>query len=207
MLKTGAWKGEPCFLVGNGPSREGLDLRRIRERRVIACNVAAFEVRSDIALVMDRRVVEKWKLAWDAIHAVGTQVVMPQAAAFDDTLPPWIVQAKVTPRHNWSESFEEGICWHSDAGLTALSVAYILGADPIYLIGIDLKDTPDKLTSNAGGLYPEDWRTNAKDCYLRMREAWESHAKEATNGRRVVNLNPESGLRCFEFGSFEEAVK
>jgi hypothetical protein len=58
VLDDGAWEGEPCFIIGGGPSLKGFDFNRLRgQGRVIAINRALeYAPWADVVFFMD------WKL-------------------------------------------------------------------------------------------------------------------------------------------------
>lgn len=199
ILFDRCWQGQPAYILGNGDSRWELDLSRLDGRRVIGCNVACFTKSCDLTVVMDLRVIQR---VGSGLRNCSHEVVMPWAGDMAD-VPVGIRGIKGTHPTRWSDTLDDGVLLENNVGLSALNLACIAGADPIVLIGFDMKPTKDGLTSNPAGLYPADYRTHAEDCYAEMRRAWERWAPEAKKRARIVNVNAESGLRCFEFGDFE----
>ena len=85
-------------------------------------------------------------------------------------------------------------------------LACILGADPIYLLGIDMTSTDPKRTTNWHDEYPEEWRNSPCVYAERFMPMWERFAGDAKSMARIVNLNPKSALRCFEFAGSHEVL-
>ena len=72
----------------------------------------------------------------------------------------------------------------------------VLGADPVYLLGYDCSKGPAGEKNYHDG-YPSGGNPDALNIFK-----WAFEAGAALlNGRpRIVNLNPDSALKCFEFG-------
>lgn len=103
--------------------------------------------------------------------------------------------------HKWGLSMKEGVVYSPDCGLSAINLADVFGADPIYLIGFDMKGQGGK-TANWHDFYP-DWH-HSKVYKNRFCVA---HARYAPNVRsRVINLTPDSELDCYDKGRIEDVV-
>lgn len=195
-VETGAWSGEPCYVVGGGPSLKGFDWSRLDAERWIGCNVAAFYGPS-IALAADRRFVERFGA--DARIPPSTQRVW-QGTELPvwHPPPPW-QSVKVAHREDgWTRRLEDGLVLGPCTGVAALHLADILGASPICLLGFDLHDDGGQ-TRNWHEEYAtlpasEGWRGGAA-VYASFREAFERWAPHVRGV--VLNLNPTSALTCF----------
>jgi hypothetical protein len=87
------------------------------------------------------------------------------------------------------------LCEANNSGAAALQIAYALGANPIYLLGFDMEGEWHHKP------YPRQWRPDTAK-WRAYREQLESWARTLRRrGVRVVNLNPHSALRCFEFST------
>ena len=96
----------------------------------------------------------------------------------------------------WTKSLKEGLYHGQNSGYGALNLAMVLGADPIYLLGYDCSKGPAGEKNYHNG-YPSGSNPDALNIFRRAFEA----GAALLNGRpRIVNLNPDSALRCFEFG-------
>ena len=204
MLDDNCWRGEKVFVVGGGESKAALDLSRMREHRVIACNVAAFEVACDVAVALDRRVFDRYKAAWSALDAAGREMIYVNANwGGGDRFPGFVRELPASRDHAWTETLADGALLFSNTGLTALHLAYLAGAAEIVLVGFDLVAT-GKLTT--GALYPENEKTDAKATYQKFAEAFTRYAPRLKS-RRVVNVNASSAIRDFEFGDYEKECR
>jgi hypothetical protein len=203
-IQDNQWAGQPAFIVGGGPSLRGFDHRVLRGRNVIGLNWG-FLARPSVTLVMDKRNLNK---IVDSDHYRNYEGVTIWASAYADCEfgvgPNGVVAVKRAER--WSKSLLDGIYPGSfdghNAGLAGLNLAEILGADPIYLLGYDMKGEAGK-TANWHDKYPADWK-HGEDCYTRYaRDIAECYPAMKS---RVINLNRDSGLKCFEFGDLQEII-
>ncbi len=203
-IHDGQWAGQPAFVIGGGPSLRGFDYRVLRDRNTIGLNWG-FLADPSVTLVMDKRNLNKI-VATD--HYRNYEGATVWASAYADTqlgVGPFNV-VSVPRAQKWSRRLQDGLYVGSfdghNAGLAGLQLAEILGADPIYLLGYDMKGEAGK-TSNWHDKYPADWKAD-EDCYARYaRDIAEIYPLMKA---RVINLNPDSGLRFFQFGTLEEAL-
>lgn len=211
VMPDGAWSGQPCFVIGGGPSLKGFDFRSLAGRLVIAVNRASEQIDPCLHVSIDTRYL-KWvrggELGQDVRAAFenmrATKVWMleakPATALSDDIH--WVMPRGAT---EFSASLRDGFCHGGDganSGFYALNLAVALGANPIYLLGFDMGDGPrgDREAWWHDG-YP---LVRQEDVYQRFRALFERHADEMRRRSRIVNLNPNSGLRCFEFGKLSD---
>ena len=192
MLTTGSWRGSDCLIVGGGPSVTGFDFEPYARGHVIGINMAALRWPSSLCYVEDKRVLGRLKFLHEwprprIFHAVESNL---------PDLTGW--QVLQSTGDLWSASLNAGLVHASNAGVSALNLACVLGADPIHLIGFDMIPAADGKTQHFHRDYPKDWRQPAHvfDRFLADFERYAPMAK--AGGRRIVNLSPGSALTCFE---------
>lgn len=190
-------------MVGGGPSLRPRVLPRLRGEMWIACNATyvaakALGVVAPVVLAMDKRVKDdaQWDRRWDP--SPGTVLVNHDVGG-----PPagrhWPGWMRLGATPEWSTSLEAGLWGASNAGAAALNLADLLGADPIYLLGIDLRcDDPAGLCQHWHGEYPAEW-VQRQAAYRKMVEDFETAAQHVR--AQVINLNPESAVECFTKGA------
>lgn len=219
VLPTGVWKGRPAFIIGGGPSLRGFDFSKLKGEIVVTVN-RAFETYPDSVLnvAQDARLwgwYEENKLPYikslsqdktpkDRFHDYKGFKCWMNVQVFP--FPEDIFQIDAVPMDDYS-SFDlaEGVPCHSNSGLNAIMIAACLGANPIYLLGFDCKGENGR-TSNFHSGYPEsDSDQTYRDSFLP--DFKDASYRLAKKGVRVINLNPESALQCFEFGRFEDLPK
>lgn len=208
ILKTGAWSGRQCFVVGSGPSLQGFDFSWLSEELTIGCN-EEYKNNPTIALVQDVRAFKgdgsrrgyRDTPGW--YDRPGTIPVYFKGHPDREDLeaPDTVYQAKSCHTKQrpfgWGDTLEGGLTYGGNCGLAALSLACALRADPIYLLGIDCKDGPGDKTHHHDG-YPEGWaldKRNRQDVYARDIAEFEAHSHRPRG--HVFSLNPGSALDCF----------
>lgn len=208
-LPAGIWKGRRCFIVGGGPSLRGFDFSQLKGEIVITCNRGFESVPwSVVNLCQDARV---W--GW-----YENKVLSQEASeAFNSYrgLKTWLnVQAFPYPEdicvidicHQSDFSFKDyvgGLPPYGNTGLNALCLAACLGADPIYLLGFDCKGEDGK-TANFHSGYPD---RQEEHVYTSFVTEFNEVAHLLKGKNKVVNLNSNSGIRCFDFAEFKDVPK
>jgi len=210
VMQDGAWAGERCFVIGGGPSLTGFDFERLRGKgRIIAINKAYIDVPfADIAFFMDgssntfygllksgrfgQEALEKWN------EFRGHKVFLNlMGRKFDD-----VYSIRSAGRTGLSNSIKKGIFHGNNSGVSAVGLAVCLGANPIYLLGIDCKFEGNKTHYHSG--YPAKMPESVFKSFAHNFERM--HRFLSRTRFRVVNLNPQSGVRCFPFLTFDEVL-
>lgn len=197
-LPDNSWKGRRAFVVGGGPSLKGFDFDMLEGEKVIACNRSFESCNPDIVIAVDARFwgwVDEGKFGEEARRKYYSLPYRLQVSAAPFPFPPEISTVEEAGIRELVDSYEFGLPFHGGTGLAALLLAYYLGADPIYLLGIDLHKTGTK-TLNFHDGYPE---TGPDDVYSDMAELFGLYAEDiAKKGRTIINLNPSSAVTCFK---------
>jgi hypothetical protein len=101
------------------------------------------------------------------------------------------------PQDVWSGNLRDGIGSGCNSGFGALNLAVLLGASPIYLLGYDMKGGDDGKQS-----WFHDGHPSVQDnkVYKRFLDQFSGNLQNIkSSNARIVNLNPSSNLKCFEF--------
>lgn len=205
ILSDGSWKGQRCFIVGGGPSLKGFDFNRLRGERVIAVNKAYFDAPfADIMFAMDRPLLdlitscklgENYRQAFELFS--GTKLWLDLSGY---SYPAGIYSVPSAGEIGWTKHLKEGLYHGQNSGYGALNLAMVLGANPIYLLGYDCSLGPDGKKNYHDG-YPSGRNPDALNRFL---EAFKVGARMISPEHDIINLNPDSALRCFEFGDIDE---
>jgi len=203
-IVDGAWRGEPTFLIGGGPSLRDFDFNRLRGRgHVIAIN-RAFEVApfADILFFMDNKF---YKLchegpryeAWLAFK--GYKVFLDlMGRKYEDCY-----HVRSLGRVGLSRSLASGLYHGNNSGVGALNLALVLQANPIYLLGYDMRfDAQGHSHFHSG--YGPGAREQTVRSFVRDFERMAKFMKDERS--HIVNLNPHSGLRVFRFSTIDEVL-
>lgn len=212
VLRDGQWSGSPCVLFGGGPSL-GLVLDRLSEfprGTMLAAANQSWKVdpAPSLAYFIDKQVLvlaqEKFSDRWNELTPHQVRVTNsahsstgPWAATY------WIRQVS---SDKWGNSLETGIVAANNTGLGLLNIVDILGADPIILLGYDVKSEGHRMSWHDD--YPDQpgWKPkNPEQSYERWKTCLQSVVGQIR--AKVFNANPESGYEAFEKITFDEAIE
>ncbi len=219
----GSWRGDHAILVGGGPSLKGFDFSKLSGHRTAVVNMAYyFAPDADLLFSEDFRFFKRanaipeesddlkpelleqladFKKAW--ARFTGKKVFSCLAKSFEqpalDMDKDIIIIPRKRPDKFWSKSYDEGMCYASNSMIGLLNLVDLLGADPIYLLGVDCNHVGQK-TVNFHEFYPNtaEWRTGdvQYDSFKSEFEVWAAlHLRNS--GKSVINLNPDSAVNCW----------
>lgn len=206
VMLDGAWKDQRCFIIGGGQSLKGFDFSKLKNEFVIGVNRAYEAMDCTIMFAMDHPLYE-----WITEGKLGEKAkqkfedfkgfrVWLDSAGYD--YPQGIFILNKSKSHKLSNSMKDGLAGESSVGSGALSLAVCLGANPIYLLGFDMKGRNGKQAWWHSG-YPE--RLQGDSVYAGFINDFKRAAPQLEKRSiRVINLNPESNLKCFEFKEFKD---
>lgn len=191
-IPRGEWKGEAAVILGGGPSLRKDLVPALRGRaRVIAVNNAYLLAPwADLLFFADRR---WWE--WNK-HDLGRYEgpLMVTRQRIEDPRVKRLGRERVEALSR-NPCVVAGWC----GGANAINVAYLYGANPIILMGFDMRP------GNWHDLHrlphaPNQHRERFIPALERM--AVELERENVT----VLNTNPRSALRCFPFADIEELL-
>lgn len=213
ILPDNFWRGHRCFIVGGGASLKSFDFSRLRGEKIIAVNRAYENIPfADIMCSMDSRYLDWIRKNQMALKRDGRES-LKKFINFQG-IKIWIYTHAFTIGNVYivkglgargvSFSLRKGLFHGNNSGYGAINLAICLGANPIYLLGFDMKHAP-------GG------RTHFHDGYLMKQSPYLLHrfiphfhylAKvlKKTN-IKIINLNPHSALQCFPKRSIDDVLK
>lgn len=200
-LGDGMWRGRRCFVVGNGPSLERFDLQRLDGELSIAvngalnwCDSAAVSFSMDTrfpALAQSGGFGQEMKKKYEDF--AGLKVFLKTSESYRYPAGSYVLSCRSEGglKHRMTTTLKDGLGHGECSGFAALNLALNLRADPIYLVGFDMRDDEKRTENRAQGLVAE---------YPKRRAYFEASAADALGRARVINLNPDSALQCFPFG-------
>ena len=143
------WDGQPCYIIGGGPSLRGFPFDSLSGEFVLGCN-AAFLLGADVVPITvfgDASFLVKHREQLVAYVSEGGMVVT-NSGRLKKSIPVWLRSMKKVLKG----LSLDGLGWNGNTGASAINLALLLGANPIYLLGYDM------------GL-DEKGRTNYHDAY------------------------------------------
>lgn len=209
VLKDGAWKGRRAFVLGSGPSLRGFDRTILHAEMTIGCN-EEYTWGPSISLCQDPRffagdgypgrIPAKDNPAWFRGSSMPVYFHghpdSPMPEANDDIFSANSAHSRETP-FAWGTSLAGGLYYGANVGMSAINLAELLGADPIYLLGFDAKAEGER--THCHDAYPKEWTLDkAVDrAYVYGRWIAEFRNIAPKVRARVVNLNPDSAIDAF----------
>jgi len=205
ILPDKAWKDQRCFIIGGGESLKGFDFSKLKNELAIGVNRAYEVVDCTINYAMDNNLYR-----WITNGSLGQEA----KKKFEDFkgIPVWLDSAGYDyPKgifilnklglHKKTDSMKDGLRAGHSSGFGALSLAICLGANPIYLLGFDMKGKDGQQAWWHSG-YPDNQVDKVYEGFLvdfkRIALSLEKR------NIKVINLNPGSKLECFKFGKFSD---
>lgn len=206
VVPNNAWAGRPCYIIGGGPSLEQhLDwlIPRLKGQLTIGINRAYEQFDPTIIFGMDPKFI-RWlqmgkygELAlkrWKESQAHKVWLLTYKTRVADDVYILKCIGGYTLARQAFPFRMEEGIGHGKNSGYAALNLAACLGANPIYLLGYDMKKEGDKTHWHDG--HPEAMPEHVPETY--KKQFFPASKELAKKNIRVINLNPKSGLACFQ---------
>jgi hypothetical protein len=139
------YAGRRGFVIGGGPSIKDYSkesIERLSKEVTIGANHAFLLFTPTFLCLIDKGY---WRDFHQELKKLHCPILCPDKLTFIQSRN---VYKFLTGRKNRDslapKSFTERVPFYNNAGATALRIAYIIGCDPIYLVGIDMYK-PDKL--------------------------------------------------------------
>lgn len=213
LLKEDSWRGRRCFIIGGGESLKDFDYSQLNGELTIGINKVFMYYDPTLLYSMDTRfygwirqgVLSKFDNAdvvtrWNSVRAPKLFLAPHSSIGFD----PSIYLVRRSNNEGLPNNFAEGIWGGDNSGFGALVVAMLLGANPIYLLGYDMQC---KMHSHFHKGYPEQSIERTRQKVERFRKTFERFAEAfRARGCQIVNLNPDSALKCFEFDTINNVI-
>lgn len=193
------WLGQDAFIIGGGSSLRKFDFKQLKGANTIGCN-NAFRLGPEICKIClfgDASYFERTK--WELEKFEG-QVVScaPSVANYQ---VPWI---KKMARVRDGLHIGNVLGWNYSTGAAAVNLAISLGADQIYLLGFDMRNSQKDGKTHWHDAYPKPTTSIAFTRFLRGFDNLNTALKDFPNVN-VYNVGDgTSDLRCFKLISFQE---
>lgn len=194
------WEGQDAYIIGGGPSLRQFNWDLLRGRNTIGCN-SAYTLGRDICKVLffgDRKFYETWR---SELKSFGNMIVTncTSIAQIYQSIS-WLHVMDRVPR---GLGVGEKLGWCFSSGAASINLALSFGAKRVFLLGIDLGQTPE------GRHNWHDRQENRinKDVYERFREGYRYVARDLPKffpGREVICLADEVRLDVFPVQSLSQ---
>ncbi len=198
------WPGETLFIVAGGPSLRGFDFGRLAGRRIVAVNVAAYDVEHqdpppawyfmDANIYEDNEVlVRRWR-----------GPVFSASRRAKGQCPDIVRRLDIEERRDFIAPGSRAIKAGRSSGHTAISLGVRLGAARIVMLGFD-GTAVDGQTH-----YHDRYAPRAADgaVYAEFRAAFEGwHGAGRRAGCEIVNATPGSAIAEFPHVGLDDELR
>lgn len=203
-----AWKGRRCFIIGGGPSVKKLDLDLLRSELTIGINRAYELLEPSLLFGVDSQMwgwVEQGKCGKESKRKFNAYRGYKVWMALHKVFPPDFYLIDVDDRGGHRIGSTKLLAFKNNSGYGAINLAAALGANPIYLVGFDMRGDREGKQKWWHDGYPVDYGENVYKGYIKEIGDFAPVLENA--GVDVINLNPKSALKCFTFGNYRDVVK
>lgn len=221
-------KGQRCWVVGNGPSLNRMDLRFLADEISFGMNCIylgfeKFGFRPTYYTVEDVFVAEDNREAISGLSGITKFIPLDLAHAITgDADTCWVNFVRLyKPYPQFSEDCADKVYWGSTVTYLALQLAYYMGCDPIYLIGVDFDykvpgwaEKQEEITSredDVNHFHPAYFGPGKRWHHPRLDRVAPSYqlAREFfdARGRRLINAGVGGKLEFFPRADYRDVLR
>ncbi|MHA2023967.1 MAG: hypothetical protein ACTSWQ_09935 [Candidatus Thorarchaeota archaeon] len=205
VLSSGCWKGNPCFLVGGGPSLRDFNFEILNGKLTIGVNKAFLRCFCTVNYAMDIKfynyVHYRRNNGSEDVNRLWKEYSGIKLFLSPDRKIPLFEDIYIINRikeEHISLDMGAGIYAGTNSGFGALMLAVMLGANPVYLLGYDMRTIPENNVTHWHDGYPRQSPRNLQRKLDKFMEVFEKFAPQIKElGIEVINLCPDSKLDCF----------
>lgn len=194
-----------CFVVGNGPSLNQLDLSKLQSEVVIVCNLIfrqQLPFQPAYYCQEDKRMLKKFHKEIMAWHVPGMPKFFPAVmqkyvSGADAQLVNFIYG---NPNWRFSTAWPREVNWGASVSYMMLQLAWYLGCPKVYLIGMDCGNghfTSEQNYYKGFVANPSKW-DQVMDGYATANKVFKD------TGRQVYNATPGGNLHIFPRAKYKE---
>ncbi len=184
-----AHEKEAIYIVGGGASLTGFDFTSLTGKVTIACNKALLFFRPTYFVYMDDQFYDWYE------EQVRSFTGMKFTHSWNKKRD-GVTYAKNLGPLGLSDDFDKGLFHGGNCAYLALNLAYVMGGDPIYLLGIDMCYSNGATHFHDG--YPKDDDIGEKRFEHMMNAFEHGSSLLAEKGVTVYNCSGISRLTCFQ---------
>ena len=179
------WLGHSCYVVGGGYSLHDFDWSLLADRNVVGTNVMFYYGHDlvPICVAGDGRFINSNVFQEGIKQYVTAGGIMVTNSNRFKKPPPWLRVMKRKLRGLATDA----LGWNGNTGASAINLALLLGANPVYLLGFDMQATGKRCNFHTA--YAKS-RSNPK-VYKRFLKGMGFVAKDLRKvfpDRKVINL-------------------
>ena len=188
------YEGKRCFIIGGSPSIEKIPKAvwpKLESEVTLGVNRAYTLLRPTMTIVGDRWYYQHFH---SELEKLDHPVILSSSILNVKMFPHYIiVQREDNSPKELSGSINSSVSFKTNTGLAACRIAYLLGCNPIYLIGIDCQKINNR--SNWHNEYVKRDRTTTDERYELFHKTWiELIELLQLVGKEVISCSPVSKL-------------
>jgi len=201
------WFENRCFIIGGGPSLKDFDFSRLNNELTIAVNRAHEYVDPSIIFFTDQESFYMKLLKGEFGKEARNKFIVSRAlkialniggANFDHGT----FSIPLSKYPDMTFDLKDGLFDGGNSGFAALNLAVCLGSKTIYLLGYDMRGDGQGNQAWFHGGYKKVGKERSYKSWIKYFE--QAAPALERRGIKVINLNSNSEIRCFEFGKFED---
>lgn len=192
----------PCFCIGGGSSINDIDLSLLDKYPTIGTNyIIEVYPKVKMSVFLDR---EFWNSNSETIMKYQGELYCHERAVPQGYTQPNMTKIQTRLNFPVFEIQDPLVLMGRLSGFTALNLAIIKGYDPIYLIGYDMY-SGHLVTENMKNSYDNTVIEQLSESYgepdkQRLIGFYDQYAKLPV---KIINLNPDSAIKCFPTQTFD----
>ena len=194
--------GQDCFLLGRGPSLEKIDLKKLKNRYVMAINDSMDYVPfPDSVVFVDKDfIIKKDGEYLQKLREYTGMIFAAYRTGYEDFDKRKNVFIFETNRKAPQPKMECGVYNGQMSGVAAISIALIMNAKRIFLLGYDM-DPHAKFSH-----YKSNYITNHYLDKIWIEQRLKQFRKFEEFRDRIFNLNPDSYIDTFNYLNIDEVL-
>lgn len=204
-VPTAIWEGDPCYIIGGGPSLKGFDWSVLQGRHVLGCNASMYLGVNTVPVMVfgDGLFLNQHRDGLDSYAKAGGIVITNSRLVnrIDRKNPPQYLKVMKKEQRGLHHT---ALGWNNSTGACAINLALLFGADPIYLLGYDMQiDSEGK--KNFHNYYSDKATAQVYERFMRGMADVARDLATKFPGRSVINLEdgtsalevfPKESLKC-----------
>lgn len=203
--------GKRCFIVGGSPSLKLLDLQKLNNEYTFCVNrgykfMEQGLMHSSYYVLADKHLVEEDLVMHDFPNNFCSEFFVEGSLNFPDTKYDTTYFTCAMKSDKFTDDLTQELTWGASVVHHAIQIAYFMGFNPIYIIGVDLD-----FSNISGHAYKELETEKQRQIKYSMREekVMRKAIENATeyikeHNREIYNASPVGAVDCMPRVKFEE---
>jgi len=189
------WDGKSCFIIGGGSSLKGFDWSLLSSELTIGCN-DAYKLGENICKVCIFGDNKWWNANSEELKKYKGQIFTNLGVLKTKDIP-WVNHLDRKPKGFHTDA----LGWNNNTGFAAINLALLFGANPIYLLGFDMK-----LIEGVNNWHPNRLDKISQHVFikfLRNESIIDKDWRTKFSNQQIINITNDSNLAVFPKVNFD----